>query len=218
MIKTVLFDLDETLLDRDTAVKRYLRDQHSRYNLNHIDYDVYESYFVGVDKRGHADKLKVFGSLVSEFALGCSADELLKDFRSNAWRYCQTFDGAFQTLAQLRERGYQLGIITNGTMEMQDAKLRESKLDSMVDITLVSEREKIKKPDSVIFIRAANRLGIQVSDCIFVGDNPKADIWGAHTAGMKTVWFKGQQSWPTDLGIEPDHEIHSLRELLSINF
>ena len=215
-MKAILFDLDETLLDRAASVKSYLQNQHLRYKLSHINYEVYEARFVELDERGYADKLKVFGTLISEFSLSCSAEQLTSDFRGHAWRYCKKFDGASDTLIQLRSRGYKLGIITNGTVEMQSAKLRESGLGSLVDVALISEQEGMKKPDPVIFMRAADRLGVRVEECVFVGDNPKADIWGAHHAGMKTVWFMGYQSWPADLNLRPDYKVQSLAELLSI--
>ena len=218
MMKAILFDLDETLLNRAASVKSYLQNQYSRYDLRNIDYEVYEARFVELDERGYADKLKVFGSLISEFSLSCSAEELLKDFRVHAWRHCKTFDNAHEALAQLHERGFKLGIITNGTISSQAAKLRESGLGSLVDVALISEQEGVKKPDPVIFTRAANKLGIRVDECVFVGDNPIADIGGAHGVGMKTVWFRGYQSWPTDLTVTPDYEIQSLAELLTIGF
>ena len=83
---------------------------------------------------------------------------------------------------------------------------------------MVSGKEKAKKPDREIFIRAAERLGVSVSESVFVGDNPETDIGGADSAGMKTVWVKGYRPWPESLAIAPHHTISSLTELLAVKF
>ena len=85
-------------------------------------------------------------------------------------------------------------------------------------MTLISAEEKIRKPDPEIFIRAADRLGVCAAECVFLGDNPQADIGGAHSAGMKTVWVKRHFPWPEGLSITPDYIVGALTELLDIKF
>ena len=119
-------------------------------------------------------------------------------------------------MEQLRSRGYKLGIITNGSVEAQKAKLLESGLLARVDEALISEEEQLRKPDQRIFALAAERLGVTTAECVFVGDNPETDIGGAYNAGMKTVWFKGVLPWPGTLSIVPGHTVTTLVELLSI--
>ncbi len=191
-----------------------------RYGLNHISYQAFWEYFKELDERGYAEKQEVFQTLITEYALPVSVDELIANFRQNAGRGCREFlfPDADDVLRQLRYRGHKLGIITNGSRESQCIKLLESRLASLVDAALVSDEEKVKKPDREIFIRAAERLGVSVSECVFVGDNPEKDIGGADSAGMKTVWIKRYRPWPGSLAITPHHTITSLAELLAIRF
>jgi putative hydrolase of the HAD superfamily len=91
-------------------------------------------------------------------------------------------------------------------------------LIDLVDIVLISEQEQVRKPDPRIFARAAERLGVRTQECVFVGDNPQADICGAHQVGMKTVWCAHGESWPVDMDIRPGHTINQLTELLSVPF
>ena len=70
----------------------------------------------------------------------------------------------------------------------QLANIYQMKLDLLVDSILVSEKEGIRKPDPEIFWRAASRLSLKPEDCLFVGDNPVADILGATDAGMQAIW------------------------------
>ena len=217
MIKAILFDLDETLLDRSASVELFLQDQYHRYRLLPLAFEKYRARFMELDERGYADKQTVFQTLVADFGLPTSAEELTADFRQNAWKHCRTFSDTRDVLEKLRSRGYRLGIITNGSVEMQRAKLIESGLSSLVDVALISEQEKVKKPDPVIFARAAERLGVQAAECVFVGDNPTADVAGAHHAGMKAVWLRGYLTWPEDLAIAPSYIVTTLTELLAID-
>jgi putative hydrolase of the HAD superfamily len=218
LIRAIFFDLDETLLDRDASVELYLKGQYSRIGLDHIPYQVYRDHFMELDTHGYADRQQVFQALATEFALPVSAAELVNDFRQNAWKICVTFPDAREVLEQLRARGYRLGIITNGSEKSQRAKLLASGLLDLVDVALISEEEKIRKPDPEIFVRAAERLSVTATECVFVGDNPQTDIGGAHNAGMNTVWVKGHLPWPTDLAVLPDHIVRDLLELLTIEF
>jgi putative hydrolase of the HAD superfamily len=216
MIKAVLFDLDETLLDRTATVEAYLKDQCQRYNLNRLAFKAYRDRFIELDEHGYADKHKVFRTLIMEFDLPASVEQLVADFRHNAWKDCKTFPDAERVLRQLRTRGYRLGIVTNGSIVSQRAKLLSSGLAELVEEVLISAEEKVKKPDVEIFVRAAERLSVRVEESVFVGDNPQTDIAGAHAAGMKTVWLNRHLAWPEDLSVVPDYTLSSLAELLVI--
>ena len=104
-MKAILFDLDETLLDRAASFENYIRGQYLRYNLQHIAYELYRDKFIQLDQRGYADKQEVFHSLVKEFALSISAEELLSDFQRNAWKHCKTFADTSGVLQELRLHG-----------------------------------------------------------------------------------------------------------------
>lgn len=78
---------------------------------------------------------------------------------------------------------------------------------------LISEAEGLRKPETALFLRAADRLGVAPAQCLFVGDNPVADVMGAMKAGMRAVWFRGEgRDWPADLP-PPDGSINGLAEL-----
>jgi putative hydrolase of the HAD superfamily len=119
-------------------------------------------------------------------------------------------------LQQLCDQGYKLGIVTNGTVRAQSVKIKQAGLADLVDEIVISEQEQVRKPDPRIFIRAVDRLGVKAQVCMFVGDNPQADIYGAHQVGMKTVWYAHGFQWPADVDAWPDYVINDLVELLPI--
>jgi putative hydrolase of the HAD superfamily len=89
-------------------------------------------------------------------------------------------------------------------------------LDALVDVILVSEAEGLRKPDAALFQRAADRLEVKADQCFFVGDNPAADIPGAHGAGMRTAWLSAGDVWPHALAPNPSAGIGKLAQVLAL--
>jgi putative hydrolase of the HAD superfamily len=194
-----------------------VQQQHQRYKLDHVPYAAYRSRFLELDRRGYAEKPHVFQALITEFAVSASVETWLADFQQRAWTSCTLLPTAAAVLAELRVRGYKLGVITNGEEWSQMRKLRVTGLLPLVDLIVISGNELVKKPDPLIFRRAAERLGIQAAECAFVGDHPYNDVYGAGAVGMKTVWYPGDQQWPSEQAIAPDYTIQALDELLAID-
>jgi putative hydrolase of the HAD superfamily len=123
----------------------------------------------------------------------------------------QPFPDAKPCLDRLKA-DYRLGLVTNGPCDLQGAKLEASGLRSYFGAVAVSREVGISKPDPRIFAMALDQLEVTATDSVFVGDNPKTDITGAHAAGMKAIWLNRDNS-PLQDGIVPDATIHSLSEL-----
>ena len=210
MIKAILFDLDDTLLDRTTSLAEFVKAHYQRFKLDHVAYETYHHRFMELDQRGYAAKPQVFQSLIDDFAVPASVEALLADFEQGAWNSCTLLPDAADVLAELRIRGYKLGVITNGEDWSQMRKLRVTGLLPLVDLIVISGNEQVKKPDPLIFTRAAERLGVRPDECAFVGDHAHNDIYGAGAVGMKTIWYPGDQVWPAEQAIAPDHTIRSL--------
>jgi putative hydrolase of the HAD superfamily len=216
LIKAILFDLDDTLLDRTTSLAEFVKEQHRRYQLEHVAYETYHRRFMELDRRGYAPKPQLFQVLITEFAVPASVEALLADFEQGAWNSCTLLPDAAAVLTELRSRGYRLGVITNGEDWSQMRKLRVTGLLPLFDLIVISGNEQIKKPDPQIFTRAAERLAVRPDECAFVGDHARNDIYGAGAVGMKTIWYPGDQVWPAELAVAPDYTIRLLGDLLAI--
>ena len=217
VIKAVFFDLDETLIDRTSSIARYMRKLYARHQLPPEGYPAFYQRFVELDRYGYAIRAEVFETLLREFAIAATVEAWLEDFRQNAWTECECFPDTTHVLQTLRQCGYKLGIITNGSSESQRAKIRAANLAAQVDVILVSAEEGITKPDPAIFLRAAARLHVPPAASLFIGDNPEADILGAQAAGMQGVWVKRHLPWP-DTPVQSCHAIAELAELLTLSF
>ncbi|MDP0929898.1 HAD family hydrolase [Paracoccus onubensis] len=219
MISAVLFDLDETLFDRSASVRSFVRQQFAGSGIGRFP-SVTDlcNRFMELDARGSMPKIEVYGTLIEE--MGGHRDELRQalfdDYEANAWRHAVPFDGMRPLLSWLRQNGRKIGIVSNGQTHIQLRSLLALNLDRMVDAYLISEEEACRKPEAEIFERAANRLDVRTSDCIFVGDSPQADMAGARAAGMKTIWFPNGASWPSDYAWRPDATVASLWEVQAV--
>jgi putative hydrolase of the HAD superfamily len=98
VIKAILFDLDDTLLDRTASLICFIRDHFQRYGLDHLPYDTYQARFLELDQRGYAPKPRMFQSLIDEFALPAAVGTLLADFQDGAWHSCTLLPGARDVL------------------------------------------------------------------------------------------------------------------------
>jgi putative hydrolase of the HAD superfamily len=218
MVKAVLFDLDETLLVRGEAIKAFITAQYNRHAraLAGIDPERFRTRFLELEENGAVDKASVYAALVAELGItDLTAADLLADYQAIYPQFATLAVGARETLIALRRQGLATGIISNGNALVQNAKIDAAGLRSLADTVLVSEAEGLRKPDPAIFERAAERLGLVPSDCIFVGDNPEADIAGARGAGMLAIWYKGALAWPAGLEA-PERTITAQSEVLDL--
>ena len=198
MVAAVLFDLDETLLDRTASVKAFLADQHARFadRLDGVSPQTFCERFLTLDARGSAHKSVVYPALLAE--LGGTADSaaLAHDYYANSHKHARPMPGMAETLVALRRRGLALGIVSNGETETQWRNIDALGLRDWMAVVLISQAEGLRKPDAALFRRAAERLGLAPEDCVFVGDNPVADVLAASAAGMQAVWLKNGMDWP----------------------
>jgi putative hydrolase of the HAD superfamily len=102
-----------------------------------------------------------------------------------------------RTLAELRARGYKLGLITNRTnTERFYQLLDQMDMRSYFDLTLASGEVGIRKPEPGIFHTAMERLGTRADRSVYVGDNYWADVIGAERAGVIPILYDPLHLFP----------------------
>jgi putative hydrolase of the HAD superfamily len=215
-VHAVVFDLDGTLLDRRLSFERFVRDQWERFAevLKAVAQEQYVRTLIERDGDGYAPRDELFAGMVAQFELPPAlAATLLQDYRAGFPSACLLFPDASQTLSALRASGRKLGLITNGSVRMQSAKLACLALSPMFDTVLISDAEGISKPKREIFDRALERLNVTPAHAVYVGDHPEVDVTGARAAGMRAVWRR-------DAGdsrvVEADAVVESLGDLLTL--
>jgi putative hydrolase of the HAD superfamily len=191
-IAAVLFDLDETLLDRTQSLTRFALAQYQRFSrhFQHIPPEPFLRRFMELDAHGTVWKDRVYHQLLAELEITAVGwEELLNDYVANFAAACVGFPHLHATLDALAVQGYKLGIVTNGRSPFQERNIAALGIRHYFDTVLVSEAEGVRKPDPEIFLRAAARLRTHPDQVVFVGDNPQTDIAGAQRCGMQVIWF-----------------------------
>lgn len=92
--------------------------------------------------------------------------------------------GAIELLAELRERGAGLALVTNGTSREQRDKLARFGLISYFDAVIIEEEIGVGKPDLYIITHAIRALNADQEDTVVIGDDLARDGRGAELAGF----------------------------------
>jgi len=99
-------------------------------------------------------------------------------------------EGARAVLERVRERGLELALISNFDHTPAAHWILEGTgLGDLIAKRVVSEAIGVRKPDARIFHEALTHFALAPGDCIHVGDQPRADAWGAGRLGLRTVWI-----------------------------
>jgi putative hydrolase of the HAD superfamily len=115
-------------------------------------------------------------------------------------------------LERLHEEGLRMGVISNfyGNVETlcEEAGLKPC-LSVILDSTIIG----LKKPDPKFFQMALDRLKVQASQAVFVGDSFERDILPAKALGMTTFWMAGGRNQLPPDPSKVDKILHSLEDL-----
>lgn len=100
-----------------------------------------------------------------------------------------TIPGARQLLEYLVAKGYDVNTLSNGFQGTQQQKLISGGLSDLIHRNVLSDDCGITKPQRGIFDYALEQCGAESATTVMIGDNPDADIKGAHDAGWRTIYF-----------------------------
>jgi HAD superfamily hydrolase (TIGR01549 family) len=185
----VALDLDGTLVDHASAARAWSLEF---VESQGFDLDIERLVGALTERR---PKNEVFADLVRWFDLPCVADELWHEYRSRMPELVSCAAEDRRALVDLRTAGWTLGIITNGMVDNQEAKIRRLGLDALVDGWVISAAVGARKPAPDLFHALAARLGCPL-DGWMVGDSLELDVAGGAAVGLKTAWVAGDGSGP----------------------
>ncbi|MBB4376708.1 haloacid dehalogenase type II [Bradyrhizobium sp. SBR1B] len=147
------------------------------------------------------------------------------------------YPDATSALTALKPR--KLAILSNGSPDMLNTLVRNTKLDRLLDATISVDAKKIFKPSPEAYMLIGEVLGTAPSETLFVSSNPW-DVAGAKAFGLNVAWiervtpeamalacvenelvapltmFKAIRTQMDELGFAPDHRVRALSELPGI--
>lgn len=208
--RLILFDLDNTLVDRRGTLSDWSAEFVARHGLE----DGERAYVLGmVAERAYPS---TFDAIRVRYGLPMSSAELWRAYCADVAASVSCRAEVLDGLDELRAASWRVGVATNGAVDIQRAKLRATGISEVVDGSFVSEEADARKPQRRHFALAAARCGAALGDGGWmVGDNPVNDIGGGSSAGLRTVWIGDGRSWPLD-DPQSDHTVPHARAAIDL--
>ena len=221
MIDTILFDLDNTLLDFSKAERIALCHTLQQLNIpphektlirySQLNQQQWELLEQGKITREQV-KVRRYQQLFAELGVERSAEQAARIYEKQLGIGHYFIEGAEALLEQLCGR-YRLYALTNGTASVQRSRSASAGLDRCFKEIFISEEVGVPKPQKAYFDYCFARIpGFRRETAILVGDSLTSDILGGRNAGVRTVWFNPAQA-PGREDIQADAQIARLKEL-----
>lgn len=218
MIRTVIFDIDNTLYSYDDAHKvafaALLEYAEKNLHMTAEEFTKLHAETMGRLKGQMGDVAATHNRLIryqnmlesKGLPLQPHAFKMYRIYWDTLLEEARPSDGIHEVMAYLKEKDIRIGIGTDMTAALQFEKLIRLKLLSYIDFMVSSEEAGAEKPDKVFFDLCLKKAGCASEECLFVGDSLKKDVLGAQNAGMQAVWFRLQ-------GKDPEQNIHQIRDM-----
>jgi pyrophosphatase PpaX len=209
MIRTILFDLDGTILDTNELILQSFLHVLEGVTPEPVTREKIIPHMGGI----LADQIRFFSGREN-------VEDLVQKYRQFNIRMhdelTREFPHVYETLSELRERGIRLGVVTSKYRKTAEMGLRLCRLDQLMDTIVSVDDVTEPKPSPAPIRLALQRLGEKASDAMMVGDT-QYDIQSAQRAGVVSVGVGWSLKGPEFLRrYHPDYLIDDIRELLSI--
>jgi len=225
----LFFDLDNTLWDFSEnsrkAMLDTLKDNGILDQLESFDmfFQEYEKINHSLWREYHSKKITKQILIVERFSRSLSQFEITnQDWKEINASYLQNmaiqtalFPGTVETLIALKNKGYQMHIITNGFREVQLDKIRNCGIGRFFTKVFISEDLKTTKPHRQIFEHALKSTNARKNKSIMIGDSWETDILGGLHFGMDQIMFLNNHKHPLPEQIISKNPIHN-HEVLEI--
>ena len=239
-IKSVIFDLDDTLIDwsgQAVAWPDFLRprtDQIHQFLISAgLSLPLEDEFYALVssaigelwNKARETGKLHSIGVMLCQLLadLGNNVDqididEVLVQFNWQPFPGVKLFDDSLEVLDALKLRHYKIGLLTNSflPMWMRDVELEAFGILDYFDARLTAADVGYIKPHPAIFKEMLSLLETKPEEAVFVGDRPKNDIAGANEAGMISILISPPHVNHEHGNVTPDYAVDNLSELLAL--
>ena len=128
------------------------------------------------------------------------------------------FPDAVQVLTALRERGTPLGLVTNGDAREQRAKIERHDLARFFDAIVIEGEFGAGKPDAAVYRTALSGLGVAVGPEVWmIGDHLEFDVAGAQRLGLRAAWLdRPGLGVPAESAVRPDRILRELGDLIAL--
>jgi len=203
MIKNILIDIDNTLLDFNESAKECIRIAFNEQGI-HFDQNTFPVFKRVNDglwlkiENGELDRNglhKIRFNLVLQ-ALGLSGDgaTIERRFREILFHTAIPVEGAVELLKYLSSK-YQVYTASNAIYLQQINRLTKTGMIGYIKDNFISEKLGCQKPTKDFFDACMQSANAKIEETVMIGDSLTADIIGAHEYGLKSIWYNHSKEY-----------------------
>lgn len=226
MITTLLWDMDETLLNFAAAERAALNALFQEFGFGECSdamlqrySKINRSYWERLERKELTKPEILVGRFRDFFEAegfdGTVAAEFNEKYQLSLGDTIVFRDDSYNIVKSLRGKVKQY-VVSNGTIAAQTKKLRLSGFGELMDGVFLSEDLGVEKPDILFFKKVFEKIHPEdKSQVMIVGDSLTSDIQGGNNAGIMTCWYNPEQK-PYQGDLRIDHEIRDLHEVYDL--
>ena len=224
MKKTILLDLDNTIIDFNECARHSIMDIFQDLGF-HYDENVFDTFItenVKIWKRlelGEIDKLYLranrWNIILGKLGIDYDGTIIEERFENGVAKGAYPVEYAYELLQYLYNK-YDIYVVSNGFRFVQESRVKIGKFDKYFKELFLSEDIGIQKPNIRFFDYCYEKLGSPPKEeLILIGDSLSADIKGGNNFGIDTIWFnKNNDPAPSD--IIPTYTVEKLSQIKEI--
>ncbi|MEO2160251.1 MAG: TIGR02253 family HAD-type hydrolase [bacterium] len=220
MIKAIIFDLDNTLLDFVKMKQFSVKAAITAMNEAGLEVDekkAYEDIFDLYMERGWENQ-QVFDDYLNQ-TVGEVSNKILAagivSYRRAREATLLVYPNVNKTLIQLIKMGINLAVVSDAPSREAWMRLYYLNLHHVFDPVLTFDDTGVRKPSPKPFQMALDYLKIKPNEAIMIGDWPERDVVGAKEIGMKTIFARYGDTFGTvDSGA--DWDVNDVYEVVNI--
>ena len=220
MIKAVVFDLDNTLLDfmkmKDTAVRAAV----SSMVFNGLDInkdDAISKIYKIYDNKGY-EYQEVFDVFLKEvigkvdYKILASGIIAYKRAKENSLMLYKNVNATLHALSKI---GLKLAVVSDAPSREAWMRLYYLNLHHVFDPVLTFDDTGARKPSPEPFKLALEKMSVEPSEALMIGDWPDRDVVGAKQIGMKTIFARYGDTFGTKES-GADWDVNDIYEIVEI--
>lgn len=178
-IKAIIFDMDGVIFDTEMVYLKVWSKVFEKYG-----YKMTKEIYTSVLGTGRENVKKVF---VNNYGSNLPIDDMYKEKDENLAKEIEKGvalkAGAYEILKYLKENDFKIALATSAISKRAFKQLKQSNIYKFFDAVVCRDEVEKTKPNPDIFLKAADKLNVNKSECIVIEDS-SAGIKAAFNAGM----------------------------------